>query len=158
MTQDGAALVREYFASIDRGRLADTVALLAPDYRVHIAVTSSRWTATACWPSPGRPSVRGGLRHLTEDQVTEGDRLVSRITVQGTHDGELMSVPPTGRMLSFQAMNVHRFDGDQVIEQWIQMDALGLLRQLGVIPTPEAAVAVLMGSASHATSTAGRRG
>ena len=66
--------------------------------------------------------------------VAEDDIVVERFHASGTHDGELMGVPATGRTLVLRGINVFRVDGDQIAERWGQLDQLGLLRQLGVIP------------------------
>ncbi len=73
--------------------------------------------------------------HITvEDLLAEGDRVVGRITMRGTHNGELAGLPPTGQSVEFSGIFVRRLEGDKFIEGWDMADMLGLLRQLGVIP------------------------
>lgn len=75
--------------------------------------------------------------HLTvEDQIAEVDRVVSRITVRGTHQGELLGVPPTGKMVTVGLVDILRLDGGKIVERWGQFDALGMLQQLGAVPQP----------------------
>lgn len=76
--------------------------------------------------------------HLTiEDLVAEGDKVAGRITVRATHKGELFGIPPTGRQVTVSMLEIYRLAGDKIAEQWIVMDALGMMQQLGAIPTPE---------------------
>jgi steroid delta-isomerase-like uncharacterized protein len=73
--------------------------------------------------------------HSDLDQlVAEGDVVVERFTASGTHQGELMGVPPTGATLVLRGINVFRIEDDRIVERWGRLDELGLLRQLGLVP------------------------
>jgi steroid delta-isomerase-like uncharacterized protein len=99
-------------------------------------------------PFPGAPQGPDGMRvaaetfrracpdwHSDLDQlVAEGDVVVERFTARGTHQGELMGVPPTGRTIELQGINVFRIEGDKIVERWGRLDQLGLARQLGLVP------------------------
>lgn len=69
-----------------------------------------------------------------ERLVAEGDIVVEMFTASGTHRGELLGVPGTGRTLSLRGVNVWRIDGDRIAERWGYLDQLGLLQQLGLAP------------------------
>jgi steroid delta-isomerase-like uncharacterized protein len=71
-----------------------------------------------------------------EDMVAEGDKVVNRATGSGTMQGEFLGMPPTGQQATWPEIHIWRFAGDQIVEQWGQVDMLGLLQQLGAIPTP----------------------
>lgn len=74
--------------------------------------------------------------HITiEDQIAEGDKVVSRWTARGTHQGELMGIPPTGKQATVTGINIERFANGKFVEEWSNFDALGLLQQLGVVTT-----------------------
>jgi serine phosphatase RsbU (regulator of sigma subunit) len=61
------------------------------------------------------------VRFLVEDQVAEGDKVVTRLIVRATHDlGELMGVAPTGREVTYKAMAIHRIAGDKIVEEWAE--------------------------------------
>jgi len=78
--------------------------------------------------------------HLTiEDQIAEGDRVATRWTARGTHTGAFQGIPPTGKRGSMTGIAIDRFANGKVVECWVNGDDLGLLQQLGVIPTPEMA-------------------
>ncbi len=98
-------------------------------------------------PFPGAPDGPDGMRqvgamfrealpdwHSDVDQiVAEGDIVVERFTASGTHRGELMGVPPTGKTIVLRGINVFRIADDRIIERWGRLDEVGLLRQLGLI-------------------------
>ena len=68
-----------------------------------------------------------------EDLLAEGDRVVSRFVLRGTHAGCFLGLAPTGRIVAVSGMGIDRIAGDQLAESWVALDALGLLRQLGAI-------------------------
>ncbi len=73
--------------------------------------------------------------HLTiEDQIAEGDKVVTRLRARGTHRGEFRGIAPTGRRVTVAAINIARLDGGKIVESWGNSDALGMMRQLGAIP------------------------
>lgn len=75
--------------------------------------------------------------HLTiEDEITEGDRVVTRFTGRGTHKGSLMGIPPTGKRVTITAIDILRFENGKIAEHWGNQDLLGMMHQLGVIPAP----------------------
>jgi steroid delta-isomerase-like uncharacterized protein len=69
-----------------------------------------------------------------EDMVAEGDKVVSRGTMTGTHRGEFMRIPATGRQVAVSYTDVWRVENDKFVENWVRLDMLGMLRQLGVVP------------------------
>ena len=75
--------------------------------------------------------------HLTvEDQIAEGDKVVTRWTGRGTHQGAFMGIPPTGKRVTVTGINIVRFENGKAVEGWSNFDALGMLQQLGVVPVP----------------------
>jgi predicted ester cyclase len=72
---------------------------------------------------------------VVEDLIADGDRVVDRITVRGTHTGELMGIPPSGKRFEMQEIHIARIVDGQIVERWTQVDMLGLLQQIGGIPT-----------------------
>ena len=69
-----------------------------------------------------------------EDQVAEGDKVTTRYTLGGTHQGEFFGVPASGRRVEISGINVDRFEGGKLVEEWASYDLLGGLRQIGAIP------------------------
>ncbi|MER6566149.1 ester cyclase [Streptomyces sp. NPDC001093] len=72
--------------------------------------------------------------HVTvEDVIAEGDKVVARNTVTGTHRGEYRGRPPTGRSVTYGEIFVFRFEGGRIAEIWGVVDVFAQLRQLGVV-------------------------
>ena len=74
--------------------------------------------------------------HMTiEDMVAEGDKVAYRYTMRGTHKGELMGIAPTGKQVTFTVIVISRFEGGKEAEVWASEDLLGMMQQLGAIPS-----------------------
>ncbi len=73
-------------------------------------------------------------RFVVEDQIAEGDRVVTRWTGQGTHQGELMGISPTGNRVTVTGIEFDRVSGGKLQETWVNYDALGMMQQLGAVP------------------------
>jgi steroid delta-isomerase-like uncharacterized protein len=79
------------------------------------------------------------LRLTIDEQVTEGDKVVTRWTADGTHKGELAGIPPTNKSTTVSGIVVDRFVNGKIAESWGIFDEFGMMQQLGVIPMPELA-------------------
>jgi predicted ester cyclase len=73
-------------------------------------------------------------RSTVEQQIAEGDLVVTRWRATGTHTGEFQGLAPTMRRFAFTGVTIERIEGDRIVEVWVHRDDLGLLRQLGVVP------------------------
>ena len=70
-----------------------------------------------------------------EDVVAEGDKVVTRVTIRGTHQGEVEEFgPPTGRRVEVQGITIHRIEGGKIAEEWNSYDNLSIMQQLGLAP------------------------
>jgi steroid delta-isomerase-like uncharacterized protein len=76
------------------------------------------------------------LDFVVDDLFAEGDRVVFRVTIRGTHQGAFMGVAPTGKQVTVTAIDIARLENGKIVDHWGQMDMLGLMQQLGLIPTP----------------------
>jgi steroid delta-isomerase-like uncharacterized protein len=99
-------------------------------------------------PFPGAPDGPEGMRVAgamfrralpdwrseVDQYIEEGDLVVERFTASGTHRGELLGVPATGKTVTLHGINIFRVKGDRIVERWGQLDELGLLRELGLAP------------------------
>jgi steroid delta-isomerase-like uncharacterized protein len=139
MTEDNKALNRRFVEEvINQGNTDAIDELIDPGVVDHAA-------------PPGFPTGREGAKqfaammrsafpdlHLTiEDMISEGDKVVMRSTWSGTHEGEFMGIPATGRRVTVSAIDISRVADGRMVEHWEQSDALGLMQQLGVVPPPE---------------------
>ena len=71
-----------------------------------------------------------------EDMIAAGDTVVTRWRATGTHNGELMGIPPTGKQVTVTGIGIDRISGGKIVESWGEFDALGMMQQLGVVPMP----------------------
>ncbi len=79
-----------------------------------------------------------GLTFTVEDQIAEGDKVVTRWTAAGTHQGEFFGVAGTGKRIEMTGINIERFDeSGKLVEEWPEYNLLGVLRQIDAIPEPE---------------------
>jgi len=71
---------------------------------------------------------------LIDDLFAEDDKVVARITMSGTHTGNFMGIPPTGKFISFTGMYIARIANGKIVEHWGEEDGVSLLAQLGALP------------------------
>ncbi|GAC1361414.1 MAG: ester cyclase [Ktedonobacteraceae bacterium] len=138
-TEDNKVLTRRGYDALNERNWAAFDALLALDMVFHNASTTTQ----------GREPYKQFIsRYFTafpdacltiEDIIAEGDNAVVRQTFQGTHKGDLMGIPPTGKQANTTGISIFRWANGKVVEQWSNYDDLGLMQQLGVIPAPEQA-------------------
>ena len=109
--------------------------LVEPDVRIHMPMPIQATGAQALkqvWAMllRGLPDV-----HVTvEDLIAEGDKVVNRNTVTGTHRGEYMGLPPTGKSITYNEIFIFRFANARIAEMWGVVDVFSQMKQLGVIP------------------------
>lgn len=123
-------LVQEVFNERNPDKLR---AYLSPDYREHMSFLGSEPTMegmVACLAGFFRAVP--DLSCTLDAMVEEGDLLVMRGTMRGTHTGPVGSFPPTGRSIALEGVDMVRFEGDKLAEHWGYYDQIGLLTQLGL--------------------------
>jgi len=76
------------------------------------------------------------LHYTVEEQITEGDKVVTRYTASGTHQSELMGVAPTGNWVEITGISITRIQDGKIEEVWENYDTLGMMQQLGVVTPP----------------------
>jgi steroid delta-isomerase-like uncharacterized protein len=131
------ALVRQFVDEVfNRGNMSVVDYLFAPDFVEHEELPA------------GIPNDREGVIQLAamlrsafpdfkatiDDIVAEDDKVVIRQTWTGTHKGEFMGVPPTGKSVSIGVIDIIRMADGKCVEHWGQMDSMGMMQQLGAIP------------------------
>lgn len=139
-TEENKALVRRWLQDVDTGDVGVVDKYLDPQVVDHNPP-----------PFQAQPGFEGAkqafsyalgafsdFRHEVEQQLAEGDFVVTRVTGYGKHTGEFMGVPPTGRDVQMEGIAIHRIEDGQIVEHWAQVDAANLLMQLGAIPPPGA--------------------
>lgn len=73
-------------------------------------------------------------RGVIDDQIAEDDKVVTRISFAGTHQGEFNAIPATGRAVKVTAIFIVRIEDGKIVEAWRNGDDLGMMRQLGALP------------------------
>jgi steroid delta-isomerase-like uncharacterized protein len=134
--QETKALVRRLLDEMNnRGNIAIIDELLAPDFVEHQE------------HPPGIPQNREGVKQVfwlyhsaftdihaaIDDMIAEADKVVVFMTVHATHTGEFAGIPPTGKRLAVQLMDIFRVADGRVREHWGITDRLAMLQQLGVV-------------------------
>jgi predicted ester cyclase len=139
MSEENKALMRRMYEEIhNKGNMAAVDELVAANFVDHNA------------PDPGLPPGPEGIKqtftmfhnafpdfHVTvEDMLAEGDKVVARLTITGTHKGDLIGIAPTGKQVTLGVIDIARIAGGKMVERWGQEDMLGMMQQLGVVPPP----------------------
>ena len=120
---DNKAIVRRYFEEgLNQKNRAVLDELLADDNLRRLV------TSTQANPFPD-------LHRTVEDLIAEGDKVVARQTNRGTHLGDFMGVPATGKRVTFTAIAILRIADGKIVEHWINRDDLGILQQIGGLPS-----------------------
>jgi predicted ester cyclase len=75
------------------------------------------------------------LRYAIDDLIAEGGKVAVRWTATGTNKGELLGMPATGRQVTVGGVDIFRLAKGRLVELWLSWDQLGMMQQLGIIPT-----------------------
>jgi steroid delta-isomerase-like uncharacterized protein len=134
--EQNKALVRRFYEEIDKGNIGILDELVAEDYIDHNPP-----------PFPSTLSGRERLRsefkifwestpgyHKIEDQIAEGDKVVTRLTSYGKHQGDLPGAPATGNDMKMTSITIHRIANGKLVEKWAEKDVMSMLQQIGVMP------------------------
>jgi predicted ester cyclase len=136
LAEGNKALVRRFYEEIDKGNIGVLDELVDENYLDHNPP-----------PFPGLASGREGLKqafrmfqhatpgyHQIEDQIAEGDRVVTRLISIGKHEGDLPGAPKTGNDLKTTSITIHRIANGKLVEKWSGKDMMGFLQQVGLLP------------------------
>ncbi len=137
MSEENKALVRQFVAAADQQDFERAAACLSPDVVVHLAGAPAPLDFPTFFQF-------GQLWHAAfpdeqtvfDDQLAEGDRVVSRMISTATHTGEFQGIPPTGKRIVVTGIWIERIADGKIVERWGVVDMLGVLQQLGVMPPP----------------------
>ena len=140
MSEQNKALVRSYFDGASARDTSSWDMLLADDYAHH----DPNLPVPDADRETHKQLIGGmftGFPDLTvhiHDMVAEGDRVIARWAFTGTHSGELPGptpLPATGKSVEVNCMSTHRINGDRIAEAWVVFDVMGMLQQIGAIPS-----------------------
>jgi steroid delta-isomerase-like uncharacterized protein len=139
-TEQNKTIVRRYWEEVWKGNLAVVDELIAADFDGHPAPSDPDFGRGPAGQKQLIGLYRGAfpdMRMTIDDMVADEDRVVLRWTAHGTNTGEMMGMPATGKPATVTGIVFNRLAGGKIVEGWGNFDALGMLQQLGVIPTPE---------------------
>jgi steroid delta-isomerase-like uncharacterized protein len=132
--EENKALVHRFFEEANKGNLAVIDKLCAPGYVYHGTtgdMTREQFKQYAAGLLAAFPDLNGSI----DDIIAEGDNIAARYTLRGTHRGALRGVAPTGKRVTIRGIEIDRFAGGKFVETWSISDALGMMQQLGAIPS-----------------------
>lgn len=136
--QANIALVRKFFeVGPSKGDLAAADALLHPAFSLHTPLPT---------PGPGIAAMNNvittcraafhGLHVTIDDMMADGEMVTARFTARGIHKGEFMGLPPTGKAIMMTGIEIFRIKDGKIAELWGEVNLMGLMQQLGILPSP----------------------
>ena len=134
MSEENKALARRSWEIVNRRDLdaiqefyAADLVWHEPDRDIHGSEEARRFLALYFRAFPD-------LTHRVEDVIAEGDKVVTRYTLSGTHWGETEELgPPTGKRIELEGITIHRIEDGKIVEEWERYDNLSMLQQLGLV-------------------------
>jgi steroid delta-isomerase-like uncharacterized protein len=133
-TEENKAIVRACFENAAKGNFDALDEIVAPEYILYPEEVRG--------PEGLKEMVQryrdalSGLHVNVDHQFTQGDWVATRYTITGTHDGDLMGTPASGRDVSFSGITLSRCAEGRIVEEWEIADTVSLLAQVGALPTP----------------------
>lgn len=131
-SDENKAVVRACFETGAQGDLDMLDEIVAPGYVLH--PEEVRGADGLKEMVEGYRNALSGLRVTIDQQFTEGDYVATRYTIRGTHHGDLMGTPPTGKAVAFTGITISRCEDGRIAEEWEITDTIGLLGQIGALP------------------------
>ena len=135
-TEQNKAIVRRNYETADKNDLTTFSEQLAPDIAVNL---------------PGMPGplnrealiqmmnvMFSGLtqrQHVFEDQIAEGDKVATRLTLHAVHTGEFQGMSATGKQIAMAQTAIHRIRDGKIVEVWVSSDDISMMKQLGLMPS-----------------------
>ncbi len=143
MSEQNKAVVRRLFEAWSTGELEQLDEVVAADavdhdpYNPHAGEGREGLKRTIGMYRDAFPDVQFTI----DDQIAEGDKVVTRWTATGTHEGELMGAPPSGRRSTITGIGIDRLEDGKIVEAWTNWDTLGMFQQIGLVGEQAAAQA-----------------
>jgi steroid delta-isomerase-like uncharacterized protein len=137
--EESKDIVRRFWDVWEEGNIDLVDELLAPEYFNHTPASPDQPTGPESVKEVVSMfrSAMPDLKVVVEDMIAEGDKVAVRYMLEGTYEGELFGIPPTGRELSIKSISVERVSDGKVREHWRVTDSLDMMQQLGIVPEPE---------------------
>lgn len=133
--QDNKAVARRFWEEVwNKGNLNAITDIVADDVVVHVRDEEDLhgFDGVRDWVNTYRSAIPD-LRFTIEEPIAEGDKVATSWTGTGTHKGNLMGIPATGKAATVSGINIFRIVGGKITEVKSSWDALGMLQQLGIV-------------------------
>jgi steroid delta-isomerase-like uncharacterized protein len=138
VSEQNKATIRRAYELINTGNLDAFSEVMSNDIVDHNA-------------APGQPAGIQGIRQTigmfraafpdfhvkADDMLTDGNKVMARLTATGTHKGQFMGIPPTGKAFKMEGMEIFRVANGKVVDRWGVLDQMGMMTQLGLIPSSQ---------------------
>lgn len=122
----------------NKGNLSVVDEILSANYILHINAPGARTDLEGYKQAISMyHNAFSGCNFTVEDMIAEGDKVVIRWTIRGTHTGEYMGIAATGKEVTVTGIAIRRIESDKIVEEWVEMDRLGLMQQMDVAPSPK---------------------
>ena len=135
-TEQNKAIVRRNYETADKNDLTTFSEQLAPDVAVHLPGMPGPLSREALIQMMN--VMFSGLtqrQHVFEDQIAEGDKVATRLTLHAVHTGEFQGMPATGKQIAVPQIAIHRIRNGKIVEAWVSSDDVGMMQQLGLMPS-----------------------
>ena len=138
LTEENKAIARRWNEEVwGKGNLAVMDELAATDFVFNPSLPGPEpdlegYKQTVSW-------ARGAFHDMertVDDMIAEGDKVAVRWSGRSTHKGEWMGIAPTGKQVTTTGISIMRIEGGKVVEEWTEVDMLGLMQQIGAVPPP----------------------
>jgi steroid delta-isomerase-like uncharacterized protein len=128
-------VLRHWEEVVSKGNMDLINEIFAPDFVAHEADQDIRGPKGVRQFISMLRTAFPDLHIIVEDMLAEGDKVIQRWSGHGSHQGELMGLPPNGRRVSVAGITISRFEDGKVAEEWELYDMMGMMQQLGAIPS-----------------------
>jgi steroid delta-isomerase-like uncharacterized protein len=130
--------LRRLLEETDKGNYAAWDEICAPDYKFHYPSNAKPISLEEHkQANKSLPAAFPDFHHTIEVVFAEGDKTVFRATLTGTHKGNFMGIPATGKSVEYSAIGIARFSDGKIAEMWLEADFMGLFQQLGMELKPK---------------------
>lgn len=137
MQMSPSIIQRIFEKAFNEGDLKVVDELLSPDHLAHNAFGGApNGPQGLKWLIVMFRTAFPDLKCLVEDEIRVGDKFAAHFTIHGTHKGSFQGNPPTSRPVVVQGMIFARTENGQIVEDWLLIDQLSILQQLGLVPPP----------------------
>lgn len=137
-TDQNKAIPRRFFKAFETNDQPALKEVLSPDFVAHHPGNPRPLGREEFLQTIGAYKSAFSDQHYTiKDQIAEGDTVVTRTTWKATHSGEFQGLPPTGKRIEIGGIAIARIEDGKIAERWVMVDQLGMMQQLGLVPSSE---------------------